>query len=349
LARGSAGQNSDPTDNPYVSVTAPTLPTRQYWSYSGLTSSEQNLSVYAKNNNIRIYTIGYGTDLSSDGEATLIALANGTYKGKYYKASAANINEIYTSIAGDLQDTAGVDTKMVTDFSNVNVTGVEFGGADVFDYVYHPPVSTTITWHNSSTISTTVTDQSDDWAADNKLNFTIGTMKVGDTWETTFRLKVKKSGSIDLFGLNSALTFNNSGSIATLVLPRTFLTVMPNLTTGFELKQIDVIGSCVITDPNKAILPITWITTYTGGPTDIFDEVNYIDETGAHITFYKGSYHVTTSTSTPRMTTFNMKTVPQGQHYDIEVRVYTANAQDSTVACGGTSYNTTSKTFIKLD
>jgi hypothetical protein len=311
--------------------------------------TEQNMSIYAKNNNIRLYTLTFASNVAPDEASALSILANST--GGFYRHAPdqAALEKVYADIAGELKDTAGVDTKMVADFSNVNVTGVTIAGADVFDYVYHPPVSTTTTWKNSSTTSTTVTDQSLDWANDNKLNFTIGTMKVGDTWETTFRLKVKKSGSIDVFGPNSALYFNNSGTIENLVLPRTFLTVMPNLTTGFELKQIDVIGSCAITDPNKAILPITWITTYTGGPTDIFDEVNYIDETGAHITFYKGSYHVTNSTSTPRMTTFDMKTVPQGQYYDIEVRTFTANAQDSTLACSGFSYNTTGKTFIKLD
>jgi hypothetical protein len=125
---------------------------------------------------------------------------------------------------------------------------------------------------------------------------------------------------------------------------------VPNLNaTGFELQQVDVVGSCSVQDLAKAKLPITWITTYTGGPTDVFDEVNFIDETGAHITFFIGSYHVDTSTVTSRSTTFDMKSVPQGHFYDIEVRTYTANAQDSARVCGGASYNTTGRQFIKLE
>jgi hypothetical protein len=152
-----------------------------------------------------------------------------------------------------------------------------------------------------------------------------------------------------VFGPNSALTFNNSGSIETLTLPRTFLTVTPNLTAGFEQEQIDVIGSCSIVNQNQAVLPIIWFTTYTGGETEIFDEVNYIDDTGSHINFYRGSYHVTTSNTTQRSTVFDMKSVPQSRYYDIEVITYTANAHDSSLACGGAIYNTTGKTFIKLN
>ena len=192
-------------------------------------------------------------------------------------------------------------------------------------------------------------DQSAEWTSNNKLNFTIGTMKVGDTWQATFRLKVKKSGTIDMFGDNSVLIFNNSGVKETLTLPHTWLTVTPELPSSFELQQIDVIGQCSVASLNKAILPVTWYTSYTGGATDIYEEVNYIDETGAHVPFHTASYHVTGDSYTSRSTTFDMNTVPKGQHYDIEVRVYTTNAQDSAIACGGTGYDTSGKTFIKLE
>jgi hypothetical protein len=320
-----------------------------YMTFSGLGSgqfSEQNMSVYAKNHGIKIYSIAFANSMSSGGRTTLSVLANAT-GGKYYTASATNIADVYRSIAGELQDTAGVNTTLVADFQNVNVTGVSVPGADVYEYVYNSSPttgSTRITWQDGIT---NVTNQSSDWA-DNKLDFNIGTMKVGQTWEATFRLKVKKSGSIDVFGTGSTLYFNNGAE--TLTLPHTFLNVVPNLNaTGFELQQVDVVGSCSVQDLTKAKLPITWITTYTGGPTDVFDEVNFIDETGAHITFYIGSYHVDTSTVTSRSTTFDMKSVPQGHYYDIEVRTYTANAQDSARVCGGANYNTTGMQFIKLE
>ena len=308
------------------------------------------MSEYAKANNIRLYTLTFAQTVAPDEAKALTILANST--GGFYRNAPdqATLAKVYTDIAGELKDTAGVNTTMTADFTNVNVTGVTFPGADVFDYIYAYPVSTSITYQNLSTTSTTTTDQSAQWAANRKLNFTIGTMKVGDTWQTTFRLKAKKSGSIDIFGLNSALIFNNTGSIEFLTLPHTFLTVTPDLSNPFEQQQIDVMGFCAAPDPNTATMPISWITTYTGPATKILDQVNYIDETGAHIPFYQGSYDVTNSTSTTRMTTFDLKTVPEGNQYDIEVVAHTesATAQDTMIACSGVSYNTAGKTFIKL-
>ena len=350
-------------DSSYNGYSGNTFEPNKYLIYSGLgctlggsspqtcTDGEftnQNMSIYAKNNNIRLYMIGFASTLNDQAVSDMNVMANATGGFYQYAPDAATLNQIYTKIAGDLKDTAGVNTTIVTDFQNVNVTGVSVPGVQVYDYVYNSSLtsgSTRITWQNGTK---TVTDQSPNWNATHKLDFTIGTMKVGQTWEATFRLKVKKSGSIDIFGTNSFLFFNNGSE--TLTLPHTFLTVVPDLnTTGFEQQQIEVGASCAVLDPNKAFLPITWTTTYTGGETDIFDKVNYIDDTGAHTTFYTGSYHVTTSTSTTRTTTFDMKTVPQGHYYDIEVLTYTANAQDSKIACGGASYNTTGMRFIKLD
>ena len=72
---------------------------------------------------------------------------------------------------------------MTADFENVNVTDFAMDGDQVFDYVYHPTDSTKINWQDGIT---NVTDQSADWVADNKLDFNIGTIKVGQSWNATF-------------------------------------------------------------------------------------------------------------------------------------------------------------------
>ena len=84
--------------------------------------------------------------------------------------------------------------------------------------------STKIGWQDGMT---NVTNQSADWAADNKLDFNIGTIKIKQQWNATFQLKVKKSGIIDVFGENSTVTFN--GMTNPLILPQTFITVVPEL------------------------------------------------------------------------------------------------------------------------
>jgi len=58
------------------------------------------MSVYAKNNNIRIYSIAFGNQISPAGKTTLRVLAEGTVladgtHGTYYEASATDIAEVY--------------------------------------------------------------------------------------------------------------------------------------------------------------------------------------------------------------------------------------------------------------
>ena len=280
LARGSPAQTTDPEAFPYRTADQPNT---NYWSYGDLNASEQNLSFYAKSNNIRIYTIGYAEDISAYGEATLLALAQGTDGGKYYEASAADIADVYKAIAGDLKDNAGVNTTMTADFENINVTNFEMPGDQVFDYVYHPADSTKINWQDGAT---NVTDQSAEWVNNNnKLNFTIGTIKVGQSWNATFRLRVNQSGLIDVFGNHSTVSFN--GGTEVLNLPQTFITVVPNLTiTEIMVKTITLDNlTCTETGEIKALIPVMWNTNYTGNKT-LTEKVYYrIDDKGPWVLF----------------------------------------------------------------
>jgi hypothetical protein len=319
-----------------------------YYQFSDV--SNQNMSVYAKNNGIKIYSIAFADSVSAGGRKTLRTLAESAVladgsNGSYYEASATNIESVYKAIAIDLGNLSGVNTTMQTDFSHVNVTGVSIPGAQVYDYVYNSTASTKITWQDVPKV-TNVTNQTNDWA-DQKLNFTIGTMKLGQTWEATFRLKVKRSGSIDVFGPGSALYFNNGAE--TLTLPHTFLSVVPDLNvTGFGLQTIAVSSTCPVQVQQTFILPITWTTTYIGPPNTISDEVLYISESGAHVPFYHGSYPVSGDSILTRSAQFDMRTVPPG-NYSIQVisksNLVTATSQ----SCDNYNYNAKGVTFIKLD
>ncbi len=239
------------------------------------------MSAYAKNNNIRIYTIGYAEDISNDGKNTLQALASGTNGGKYYDASAADISEVYKSIAGDLKDSAGVNVTSSVDFQNVNVTGVTVPGNQVYTYVYHPTASTRIFWQNGTT---SVKDQSADWADDNKLDFDIGTIKVGQSWNATFRLRVNQSGLIDVFGKNAKVSFN--GGTETLYLPQTFITVVPILDVlNVTTKEINL-QNLMVTEPGeiKVLLPVQWDATYNGNQT-LTENVYYQIDGGPWVLF----------------------------------------------------------------
>jgi len=344
-------------DSSYTGYSTNNIETDDFLWYSGLGCSvgltscqatSQNMSIYAKNNNIRIYTIGFSahsTDFDPQAIAAMQVMANATGGFYSYAPDGATLSQIYTKIAGDLKNDAGVNTSMLADFQNVNVTGVSVPGAQVYDYVYNNTASTKITWQDGVS---NVTNQSAQWAASHQLNFNIGTIKVGQTWQATFRLKVKQSGIIDLFGSNSLVTFNNGTS--TLTLPHTFLTVVPSLNaTGFQLQQIDVTGSCPAQVPNSVIIPLTWNITYVGGPTDISEIVSYIDTSGAHVPFYYGGYHVNGNSTITRSAQFDMRTVPPGT-YSIQVTTSTAdNTASTSPSCGNYTYSTKGVTFIRLN
>lgn len=293
-------------------------------SFSGIGTG--SVITWAKNNNVTIYTIALGSDPS---QSELQAYANET-GGKFYAAPTADqLAAIYTAIAGDLMKDAGVDTTMVTDFQNVNVTGIGVAGAQVFDYIPNATASTKIVWQDGVT---NVTDQSADWAADNKMDFMIGTIKVGETWEATFRLKVKQSGSIDVFGANSLVSFN--GGASTLTIPHTFLTVVPSLNaTGIGSKTI-TLSDLQITEPGeiKALLPVMWNTTYTGNQT-ITEQVFYSIDDGPWVLFDTKihPYLFGANSTTTEYTDYaqlDVKQLPPGG-YRIKIYATAADAPDA--------------------
>jgi hypothetical protein len=341
LARG-AGSTNTPTS--YGDLTT------SYYSFSGITSSEQNLSVYAKNNDIRIYSIAFGNQITSGGKTTLRTLAEGTVladgtHGKYYEASATDIADVYTAIAGELIDNAGVNTTSVVDFENVNVTGVTMPGDQVFDYIYVPTASTKITWQNGTP---TVINQSSDWATDNKLDFDIGTIKVGQFWNATFRLRVNQSGLIDVFGKNSTVSFNGGTEI--LNLPQTFITVVPKLNVTVIGAKTISLNNLTITEPGEitTLLPVMWNTNYTGNST-LTEKVFYSIDDGPWVLFdTKTHTYDATTTEYLDYAQLDVKKLPPGSY---KIKIY-ASAPDAPDAVAETNYKTVGgqgKIYLRLE
>ena len=90
--------------------------------------------------------------------------------------------------------------------------------------------------------------------------------------ECNIPAKVKKSGIIDIFGKNSTVSFN--GLTNPLVLPQTFITVVPGLNvTEIGAKKI-TLQNLTITEPGeitvssrlRGILRIQEIKHYRTGP-----------------------------------------------------------------------------------
>jgi Mg-chelatase subunit ChlD len=275
LSDGDYNWYGDPLARGYQGSSTPTyyndLDSRYYY-YSGLSHDEQNMATYALDHDIKIYSIGYADSISSGGRSTLRTLAE-TTGGKYYDGDAANINEVYSQIAGELKTEAGVDTMMDLSFENVEVNDAPVPGEDVFAYQYIPGISTNIaSWIDNETghydpVPLHTEDRTADWEDDQSLHFNIGTIRLGQTWTTSYTLKVLKDGNINVFGQGSTISFN--GGAETLTLPDTFLTAVPDLnSTGIKnatlcLDALDWISS----EPVADFLKVGWHLNYTGNYT----------------------------------------------------------------------------------
>jgi len=293
-----------------------------------------NIASTLKGQNIKIYTIGFGSDADT---ATLTAIAS---PGCDYIASDNTaLSDVYAAIYAKVSD-PGVDTQMTVDFQNINVTQVTIPGADVYNYV----PSTKIGWQNG-TVS--YKDQTSDWS-DYQLEFNIGTIKLKEQWNTTFKLRVNQSGLIEVFGNNSHVTFN--GGTQTLYLPQTFITVVPNLdilnitAKNITLKNLKLTGTGEI----KTLLPVTWDTKYTGNKT-LTEKVYYQIDGGPWVLFDTKTHPYDPLTMNyVEFAQLDVTKLPPGG-YLIKVYATASDAPDATITLDNSvNVGNRGRTFIKL-
>ena len=301
----------------------------------------------AKSRGIEVFVLGYPSYGQIDNQTINGMVSPGRY---YFVPNPDDMRHYFDVIYGEIREEAGVNTLMSVDFQSINVTGVSTPGSEVYDYIYHPNVSTKIGWQDGQT---NVTNQTADWAADNKLNFTIGTIKIRQQWNATFQLKVKKSGIIDIFGKNSSVTFN--GLTNPLILPQTFITVVPDLNvTEIGAKKI-TLQNLTITEPGEitAFLPVAWDSTYTGNKT-LTEQVLYSMNNGPWVLFdtkthlYPHGPELMLPTQYTDYASLDVKKLPPGGY---KIRVY-ATSPDAPDAMAETNLKTVGgkgKIFIKLE
>jgi hypothetical protein len=216
------------TEQNYISNPSSNLP-----YFTNAENSNQNMSYFANASRIRVYSIAF-TEASQNTKVTYVLTTMSDATGGFYRyaKNEADLNTFYEEIAGTLKEEAGVNTLADLNYGTVNVNQVP--DSNVFSYVYSSPVSTmnrTYYAKNGTTIRGPYSyNQSQDWN-DKILSFNVGTIKVNQVWETTYKLKVLKPGNIDVFGIGSQISFNNHAS--TMLLPKTLITALPNMdTTG---------------------------------------------------------------------------------------------------------------------
>jgi Mg-chelatase subunit ChlD len=347
LARGSSGSN-DPTY--YWDYWDRTT---KYYKFTGL--STQDLSVYAMNNNITIYSIGYADTISQGGKDTLRILAEST-GGKYYDGNAANIEAIYTEIAGELKTEAGVNTTM-TVLDKVEVNKAPIDAFKVFDYRHENGVSTYIL--NKSGDGTTLYDNTIDqtagWNTGHNLHFDIGTIHLNQVWKAEIRLAVNSSyeagdyNNINIFGPGASLSFNNGED--TLDLPDTFLTVLPDLNnTGITSAWLEVYLKDPELPPGQEsftdTVPLEWTITYNG-TSEIHETLAYSNDNRLSWTVFWTK--TVGSSATGGTALLDARSLPAGDYW---IRL-TASADDAPDARDTTRFaipiGSTSRAYIKIE
>jgi hypothetical protein len=342
LARGSGSSCSGGWNSPsdYTDLT------KDYCFYNDLSSSNQNMSVYAMSKGIKIYTIAYGSDISSGGQTTLKTLAEST-GGKYYTASATDIASVYTAIAGDLQEQAGVNTTMQVVFDSVNVSGVNLPGEDVYQYVYDPSASTKITWQDGNS---NVTDQTSDWNDDHNLNFNIGTITLNQVWQADMRFRLLKPGNVEVFS-GSSVIFNNGTD--RMDLPTKYVNVIPNLTNpGWSMQAIRLTDLSANTGGGKIVdtLTVTWNLTYPGNITkSATEQVFWSNDNKQSWHQFDTKSGIAPCVNSPQDSTLDIRNLPAGTYW-IRVKASADDAVgDESITATGIDVGMAGKSYIKLE
>jgi len=345
--------------------------------------TSQNMSVYANENGVRVYALSFVDTPSTAVQQALTILTTSTENGFYQHApDAAALNNLYAQIATQLQEDAGVDTTADMDFGQLIVDDklidTSTPGNAMFDYVADPttagvnpgdsytqaPGSTMVNKYNAThnlipgpeftVAGPLIVNQIPDWTADKSLHFNIGVVKLGETWETNFRLKVLKEGTILLFSPGSVVNFkDDEGVESSLTLENlSYVTAVSN-PTDLNVPKITIIDK-KCGDP--AVIPISWTTKYTGSEADMTEElqVQYMGPSGSAVmpggwkTISTIHRHVTGDDTTTNNGEFDMRKVAPGE-YRIAIHAYTP-ATTVTEDCGKTYlYSTEGKTFINLE
>jgi len=236
--------------------------TKGWYRFAGLNDADQNMSIFARNCNVSIYAITYSPDDSTFMDENMRILAEGS-GGRYYKASTKEaLIDVYEQIADDLKTEAGVNTTVDVAFENVEVDSAPVAGDQVFDYVHVQGVSTLVRSYNSTVelIPAYTRNDTAAWEENQTLHFDIGTIRLNETWEATFRLKVLEEGTIALFGSGATITFNDHEHVQ---LPRVYITAFGEENTTLDSRALSV-SDLNCTSPATEFLSLGWDLNYTG-------------------------------------------------------------------------------------
>lgn len=304
---------------------------------------QQNLAKYAKSKGIQIFPIYYTGSGSQAQENVPRGLANESGGEYFFAGNHVMVEQAFEAIAKRLKTEAGVNTAMDVAFENVEVDSAPVPGNRIFDYVHEEGASTLIRSYNSTAeiVPPYTRDDTAAWRENQTLHFDIGTIRLNQTWEATFRLRVLAEGTIGLFGDGATITFNDHDRVP---LPRVYITAFGEENTTMDARSLNV-ANLNCTSPAAEFLPLVWDLNYTGTE-EALQEVSYSGDGG--YTWIRFD----TLTSPPgvsRMeTTLDARALPPGE-YAVRVYATAPDAPDAWDICRSITIGGERKDYILLE
>jgi hypothetical protein len=297
---------------------------------SNLDSNKDYLTAIVQNanaNNVTIYPIAFADGDTCNACTQFRVLAEGTNGTVHYADTVDELAAAFADIAEAIRILADTDTTMDVSFKNVVINNTAYAGSDVFDYVpvgpfvplqtiQNPDGRTSIVWPNASQ---SVVDQTDQWdTPDHNLQFYVGAIDIKQKWTATFRLKVKKAGTYNIFSPGSQIVLNGKS----VMLPEAPVTVLQDnpqqgILTGSlrveNLHELNAPAAGYYTD----FVSLQWNTKYTSlTATNLVKESVYYRYNGGPWKQFD-TKTVQTGDST-QSTTLDVRKLPSGT-YDIRV------------------------------
>ena len=304
----------------------------------------------AKAQNMTIYAIGFSTKDNNGiwrNNFTFfkpLASSSSCFYDESSDTTYSNLTPIFLDILGKVQTTAGVNTTMDLDFTNINViynnTTQTKSGKDVLQYVYVNGVSTKIVDQNNVV---SYINQTNEWNNNSSLVFNVGTISVGQTWSTMFRMKVLSGGNIEVIGNNSLIKFN-TGEFEQL--PTSHQSAGYNMTNAvisspiIQVTDLHSTQNTTITD----FVPLVWNVTYTGNETieeDIYHSLDTVNWNQDYSTIVNG----VNQTSSYNL---DIRSWPAGTYYiKVVANAHDVQAPDSQMISA--NIGNAQKAYIKLE
>jgi len=298
---------------------------------------QQNLAKYAKSKGIQIFPIYYTGSGSQAQENVPRGLANESGGEYFFAGNHVMVEQAFEAIAKRLMTEAGVNTAMDVAFENVEVDSTPAPGNQIFDYVYDYGYSTHIC--NQTGFEETI-NQTPQWRNDQKLHFDIGTIRLNQTWEATFRLRVLAEGTIGLFGDGATITFNDHDRVP---LPRVYITAFGEENTTMDARSLSVTNlNC--TSPATEFLTLAWDLNYTG-TAEAVQDVSCSGDGG--YTWVSLGTRTSLPGVSPMEACFDVRTLSPGE-YVVKVYATAPDAPDAWDICSHILVGNQQKDYIRL-